>query len=121
MDKSLVQRVEELEKENTLLKEQLESTKSKLYGWDNIRQYINDELKEMSEIRKYGNFNGKVESAISQIIRETFDLKFIKHVDNSNYQQSKEIAEAVIQLVKKYFVKGWWYECNKKKGGQALA
>lgn len=40
------------------------------------------------------------------IIRATFNLKFIKDIDETNYKQSKEFTEMVLDYVKKNFIKG---------------
>jgi len=110
MEVSIAEKVRELERENALLKSQLLLTKSQIYGWDSIKQYIKDELYDLDKTRTYGCFNRKIEEGISQIIRQTFNLNFTRHINNSNYEESKIIAETIILLVKKYYVKDRWCE-----------
>lgn len=110
MEKSLAERVQELEKENASLKEKLKTVADKVYGWENLKIYINSELSELSKFRSpYQNFKYKIESAIGQIIRETFCLKYIKNMDDSNYKQSKIIADSILKFVKDNFVRDEFY------------
>ena len=97
MDEYLINRLKELEKENLTLKNQVEELKGNTLGWDNIRYIISDKLKalDLKESRTYGNFEGKLIDSIGQIIRITFNLKFIKNLDSEYYGKAKEIAESI--------------------------
>ncbi|ACA46268.1 hypothetical protein FDC22_01360 [Clostridium botulinum] len=107
MDPKLVDYINKLEKENLELKKQLEETQKDIISWNNLKTLINNSLSELDETRgPYSYLIRHVESGINMIIRATFNLKFIKDIDETNYKQSKEFTEMVLDYVKKNFIKG---------------
>jgi len=107
LDKNLIDYINKLEKENLELKKQLEETQKDIISWNNLRTLINNSLSELDETRgPYSYLIKHVESGINMIIRATFNLKFIKDIDKTNYEQSKQFTEMVLDYVKKNFVKG---------------
>jgi hypothetical protein len=115
MEECLADYITKLENENIELKSKLKETQKEVYGWNKLKLIIHEELStlDLEKTRPYGCFKGKVESAIGQIIRETFDLKFIKNLDSSNYDQGKEITECILKFVKQNFVKDRFF-CKDK-------
>ncbi|EJE7235439.1 hypothetical protein M5L40_002398 [Clostridium botulinum] len=107
MDSKLVDYINKLEKENLELKKQLEEAQKDIMSWNNLRTLINNSLSELNETRgPYSYLIRHVESGINMIVRATFNLKFIKEIDETNYKQSKEFTEMVLKYVEKNFVKG---------------
>lgn len=107
MEGCLADYITKLEAENKNLKTQLEATQREVFGWNKLKLIIKENLSELNleNTRPYDCCQAKIEAAIGQIIRETFDLKFIKNLDSRNYEQSKELTELILQFVKKNFVK----------------
>lgn len=107
MDDYLIKRIKELETENAKLREQVKEFKGSVYGQDNLKYLIESELKvlDLEHTRPYDTTKYKVMEAISQIIRQTFNLKLIRLLDDSNYEAAKEITETILKLIIKNFVK----------------
>ncbi|MBU5486986.1 hypothetical protein KQI77_02255 [Clostridium sp. MSJ-8] len=113
----LINRIKQLEVENILLKNQVKELKRNTFGWDNLLHLINDKLKilNLKENRPYGNFEGKLTDSISQIIRITFNLKFIKNLDSEHYDKAKEITETVLNFAIDNFVKDEFWASKFRK------
>lgn len=114
----LLNRLKELESENASLKNQVNNLKGSVTGWDNLRYLINDELKvlDLKRSRPYGDFEGKLTYSIGQIIRLTFNLKFIKNLNAEYYEKAKEITDVIIKFVIDNFVRDESYVARKARG-----
>ena len=106
MNEYLINRLKELENENASLKKQVEELKGNTLGWDSLRYFIDDRLKvlDLEKNRPYGNLKWKITDSISQIIRSTFNFKFIKDLDEKHYDKAKEITETVLNFVVTNFI-----------------
>lgn len=106
MDEYLINRLKELEDENTSLKKQVEELKCNTLGWDNLKYLIVDKLKilDLQKTRPYGDFKVKITNSIGQIVRETFNYKFIRDLKAEHYDKAKEITETIINFCITNFV-----------------
>ena len=116
VDEYLINKIKQLENENLELKKQVEKLKDNTLGWDNLRYLIDDRLNvlDLKKTRPYGNLQFKIISAVSQILRETFNFKYIKDLREEHYDKAKELTEVVLNFVISNFVEDKYFKNIKE-------
>lgn len=91
--------IRQLEEENCQLRRELRASRSKICGWENIRQYAENELSDMG-FDTYSTY--KITGAFSQILRSAFNLKLIKELKEVNYENAKNLVKTNLDFIRQY-------------------
>ena len=98
---------DELKEQNKRLTEEIEKLKLQnykmkiqgVYGWEQLKSKIHFELSKLEVKRPYCSCSWRIQEAVSQILRSTFNLQQVKTLKAKDYQKSKELVDVILKFI----------------------
>lgn len=97
------ERIKELERENKELKTIVHNIKDRGY-WESIRLEIRETFDKLPLRSMWGTDQSKFTTAVSSILRITFNLNQIYKLSHEQYEKSKEFTDKILEFLKNNYV-----------------
>lgn len=97
------ERVRSLENENAELKTIVYNIKNRGY-WESIRLEIRDTFDKLPLRSMFSTDKAKFTTAVSSILRITFNLNQIYKLSHEQYEKSKEFTDKILEFLKNNYV-----------------